>query len=255
MAMLSNLEYRLNYFIDAIVQPVFTTLIEILLWIAVFKGAGTQTIVGFEQNSFFAYALWAAFFGRIAASWMYEFRMVEEVYSGTVNTILVRPVSFYEYYFSQLMGYKVLTTAVSLLVPVFAVMIFDLPSQLLRLPMAILLCLYYLVLVHTMSFIISSFAFFLNKVNSITVAKNLMLWILTGEMIPLDLFPPTIKQVLLWLPFSSGTFIPVAYITGRVGIETVMQGFVSVTIGIAVAGIIGALLWRKGLAQYSGTGA
>lgn len=255
LAIVSNLEYRLNYFVDALVQPTLTTGIEILLWIAVFKGAQSQTIAGFGENSYLSYALWSAFFSRIATSWMYEFRMVEEVSSGSINSIIVRPMSFYEYYLSQLLGYKFITTIVSLVIPIIASLFFDLPTILIRLPLAALLCFYYLILVHTISFIISTMAFHFTKISSITVAKNLFMWILMGELFPLDLLPEPWKSMIIGLPFASGVFIPVAYITGRVGIETIYTGFISVTVGLIILNTFGAYLWKKGIESYVGTGA
>lgn len=255
LAIVSNLEYRLNYAIDAIVQPSLTTGIEILLWIAVFAGAQTSTIAGFPKEYYLSYALWSAFFARIATSWMYEFRMVEEVSSGSLNSIVVRPMSFYEYYLSQLLGYKLVTTIISMIIPVIAVFLFDLPTIYSRIPISILLCFYYLILVHSISFIVSCVAFHYTKISSLTVAKNLFMWILMGELFPLDLLPEPWKSLIIALPFSSGVFVPVGYITGRIGFETVMQGFMSVTLGLVVLNIIGAYMWKRGLETYAGTGA
>jgi ABC-2 type transport system permease protein len=255
LAIVTNLEYRLNYFIDALVQPVLTTGIEILLWVAVFKGAHADSIAGFSKDNYLSYALWSAFFARIATSWMYEFRMIEEVSSGTINSLIVRPMSFYEYYLSQLMGYKLVTTAFSLIIPVIAATYFHLPTTLARVPLATLLCFYYLILVHSISFIISTIAFHFTKISSMTVAKNLFMWILMGELFPLDLLPEPYKTTIINLPFASGVFIPVAYITGRVNIATVQRGFLSVTIGLIILNVLGAYLWKKGLESYVGTGA
>lgn len=255
LAIVTNLEYRLNYFVDALVQPIMTTLIEMLLWFAVFQGAQAIEINGFSREYYLSYALWGAFFARLAASWMYELRMIEEIESGSINGLLVRPISFYEYYFSKLMGYKVITTSVSLIVPLVAAYAFDLPTQFLRVPIAILLCLYYVMLVHAISFIISCCAFYFNKVHSFTTAKNLLFWVLTGELFPLDLIPEPWRQVLIALPFSSGVYIPVGYITGRVDFAMVQQGFLSVTLGIIVLNAFGAWFWNRSLKTYSGTGA
>ena len=255
LAIVTNLEYRLNYFVDALVQPILTTGIEILLWVAVFKGAHSETIAGFTKESYLSYALWSAFFARIATSWMYEFRMIEEVSSGSINSVIVRPMSFYEYYLSQLLGYKFITTIVSLTIPILVAYFFNLPTIYSRIPLATLLCFYYLILVHSISFIISTMAFHFTKISSMTVAKNLFMWILMGELFPLDILPEPYKSILISLPFASGTFTPVAYITGRVDISTVYTGFISVTIGLVVLNLLGAYLWRKGLDTYVGTGA
>lgn len=255
LAVASNVEYRLNYVVDAIVQPLLHAMIELLLWTAIFRVAGVTQINGFGLNDYMAYALWAAFFARIAASWMYEFRMIEEIESGTINSLLTRPISFYECYFSQLMGYKAITTFVSFLIPLTAVWFLSWPADLSRLPLAILLVFYYLVLVHSISFVVSCCAFFLNRIYAFTVAKNLAFWILTGELLPLDLMPSPFREWVIALPFSSGVYLPVGYITGRVELPAVLNGFVSVTVGLVVVNLIGWVLWKRGLRTYSGTGA
>lgn len=255
LAIVSNLEYRLNYFIDAVLQPALTTGIEVLLWFAVFRGAATNEIAGFTQDYYIAYAIWAAFFARIATSWMYEYRMIQEIDSGSINSLLVRPMTFYEYYFSQLMGYKVVTTVVSMIFPLAIIFAFQYPTQFSRLPVAFALVFYFLILVHSISFVVAGSAFYLNKVYALTGAKNLALWLFTGELFPLDLIPEPYRGYVIALPFSAGVYVPVGYLTGRLQIDAVWSAFSSVTIGIVVVNIFGVWLWRKGVNVYAGTGA
>lgn len=255
LAIVSNLEYRLNYFVDAVLQPTITTGIEMLLWFAVFAGAATAEIAGFGREYYLSYALWGAFFARICTSWMYEYRMIQEIDTGTINSLLTRPMSYYEYYFSQLMGYKFITTLVSMLVPLMVVLIFDLPTHFKRLPLAFALEFYYLILVHSISFVVASSAFYLNKVYAFTGAKNLALWFFTGELFPLDLMPEPIRSTIIALPFSAGVYVPVGYITGRLDVSAVWQSFMSVTVAIVIVNLVGAVIWRKGLKVYAGTGA
>lgn len=255
LAVTSNLEYRLNFLMDSVVQPVITSLVEMVLWMAIFKGAGATKIGGFGQDAYLAYALWATFIARITVNWMYEFRMIEEIDQGSINSVLTRPLTFYEYYLSQLLGYKAVTTMVSIIFPILILLIFNLPTQWERIPGALLLIFYYLIFVYGMSFCISCLAFFFNKVHSLTVTKNLALWLLTGELFPLDLMPPFWQKLFLSLPFSCGVYVPVGYITGRVGSDVLLQGFYTTTIGLAVVSILGWLLWRKGMKVYAGTGA
>jgi ABC-2 type transport system permease protein len=255
LAIVSNLEYRFNFFIDAFVQPLITVGIELLMWFAIFETANAAQIGGFSRDNYLAYGLWAPFLGRIAVSWMYESMMVEEVASGAINVILTRPISFYEYYLSQLMGYKIITTVLSLMAPLSISLIFSIPINYSRLPLALGLVFYYLFLVHTLSFVISTFAFYMTRVRSLTLVKNLTLWLLAGELVPIDLMPPAIAKILLLSPFPAGVYTPVAYITGRAGSELVLQSFISVTICTVIAMGVGAILWRNGLRSYTGTGA
>ncbi|MCK6594411.1 MAG: ABC-2 family transporter protein, partial [Bacteriovoracaceae bacterium] len=128
-------------------------------------------------------------------------------------------------------------------------------TDLSKLPLAVLLCFYYLILVHTISFLISCMAFHFTKISSFTVAKNLALWILMGELFPLDLLPSPYKEWFIAMPFSAGAFLPVGYIVGRVDYQQMLNGFVSVSIGLIVLNLLGYWLWKKGLDTYAGTGA
>ncbi|RZA09340.1 MAG: ABC transporter permease [Proteobacteria bacterium] len=255
LAIVSNLEYRVNYFTDAVLQPALTVLIEVTLWLAVFRSIGADTIGGFTQNDYLAYVLWASFIARITSTWMYEFRMIEEVEMGSINGLLVRPMSFFEYYLSQFLGYKLITTVVSLLFPVAAVFFFKLPTDFSRALPAFGLVIYYLLLVHTMSFCIATLAFRFNKVASLTVAKNLSLWLFSGELFPLDLLPEPWRGWFVACPFANAVYVPVGYLTGRVGADTLLTGYASTTVGLVFFGGLGWWLWRSGLRQYSGTGA
>jgi ABC-2 type transport system permease protein len=255
LAILSQLEYRLNLAADAAIQPALTALIEVAMWSAIFYGAGRTEIAGFPRESYLAYALWGAFTARITANWMYEFRMIEEIDSGLVNGILVRPVSFYEYYLSQFLGYKLVTSAVSLLVPLTITLLIPGPTQLERCLPAFALVFFYLVLVHTISFTMASFAFFFNRIHSLTVAKNIALWFFTGELFPLDLVPDPYRGWLMNLPFSSAVYVPVGYITGRLGPADLARGFATVAAGLLVMAPIAYWIWSTGRRRYSGTGA
>ncbi len=255
MAIASQLEYRFNLLVDTCLQPILMCISEIALWTAIFRSGEVDTLNGFSRGYYLAYALWAAFFARIAANWMYEMRMIEEIDSGSINSILVRPISFFEYYLGQFMGYKVLTSLISLLVPVTICLFVDSSTQLARLPIACLLAIYYLVLAHLLSSIVSSFAFFFNRIHALTVTKNFILWFLVGELFPLDLLPQKFRTLMIALPFSSGVYIPVGYLTGRIPLHMVWQGFLSVTLGLLFFAPIYSLLWNMGRKNYSGTGA
>ncbi|MEQ1876024.1 MAG: ABC-2 family transporter protein [Bdellovibrionia bacterium] len=245
----------MNFITDALVQPVLTTLIELTLWLAVFHSNGSETIGGFSREYYFAYVMWGAFLGRITSNWMYEHYMIESIDTGQINSVLARPITFFEYYWSQFFGYKVVTTAVSFLVPVAVVFFAGAEEQLWRVPLALLLACYYVFNVYILSFCVSTLAFFFNRVYSITMAKNLFIWLLAGELFPLDLLPEPWKSWLIALPFASGVYIPAGYITGRFGPELIYQGFASVTLGILFFGLLASLGWYTGVRQYTGTGA
>lgn len=210
---------------------------------------------GFSKESYLAYVLWTAFITRITTNWMYEHRMINEIVSGSLNSILVRPMNFFEYYLSQFLGYKSVTMIASFGIPFFVGLYFGFPFEALRFLGAIGLVLWYLVFALLMSFLVSIVAFQLNKVHSLTTAKNLALWFFTGELFPLDILPEPYRNFFMKLPFANAVYTPVAYITGRVDTHQLIQGYFSTTMGIFVLGTITTFLWNKNVKNYSGTGA
>ncbi len=255
LGIVTNLEYRFNFIIDAFIQPILTVGIEVLLWLAIFKTAENGLIGGFNKEAYLGYAVWAPFLGRVTISWMYESMMVEEVASGSINTILSRPLSFFEYYLSQLMGYKLITTFFSMMIPIFASLYFDLPIHYSRIPISLLLIIYYLILVHMMSFLVSTLGFYLTRVRSFTLLKNLTLLLLSGELVPIDLMPKMLAKIFLIFPFSCGVYIPLAYMMGRSDIELLKTGFLNVTYSILILGCLCVYFWKRGIREYTGTGA
>lgn len=253
LAALSQFEYRFNFVIDALIQPSILAFLEVTFWSAII-GAQSQ-LAGFDRSSYIAYSLWAAVFSRVAANWMYEYKMVEEIDTGRLNTLILRPFSFYEYYLGQFLGYKVVTCSVSILIPMVIVPFLNVPMYWDRLPLSFAMILYYLIFTHTLSFIVASLALYLTRTHSFTAAKNLLVILLTGEAYPLDLLPQTIKQILLHLPFAAGVYLPVGFLIGRVSESEFYLGFVSITMGLLVTGVIARVMWMQGIRRYTGTGA
>jgi ABC-2 type transport system permease protein len=157
---------------------------------------------------------------------------------------------------SQFVGYKSFLMIVSLFIPVTITMMWWPDAvDLTRLPLALALVFVHMFVIHALSFCVSTMGFFVTKINGFTAAKNIALWVLVGELFPLDLLPEPWKSIILSLPFASGVFVPVGYLTKRHDIDLVFAGFGQCAIGFLVLSTIGWLLWRKGLRDYTGTGA
>lgn len=255
LAILNHLEYRLNFFIDAYFQPIITTLVEVALWYGIWTHGGFSSLNGFGFESYMAYAIWATFVSRITTNWMYESNMMEDIETGKLNAILLRPFSFYSFYLSQFFGYKLAVIVGTLGVPVLVSLFFDLPIHLERLPLAMGLLIFYVWFAHTLSFLVACFCFFMTRAQSLTAAKNIALWVLSGELFPLDLIPGELGKWAMLSPFASGAYTPVAFIIGRVGLPEMITAFQSVGISLMVVGLCAHLMWRAGIRNYVGTGA
>src|ERR1035437_9243442 len=124
LAILSHLEYRVDFFVDTILQPFLSTCMELAMWSSILTVAGISQLNGFSRASYLSYVLWATFVARVTANWSYEMEMEDEIESGHINAILLRPISFFEYYLSQFLGYKLSTIGFSFLFPLIVTWLF-----------------------------------------------------------------------------------------------------------------------------------
>jgi len=237
-----------------VVIPISYFLIEVAFWTGLIEASGNELLAGFPARYYLGYFLYTILqLGSM--NWRLERAMIAEINSGAVNALLLRPSSFFEYHMGQLLGQKLITALVMLPVISFIAWVWDLPFHAERLPMVFLMGVCYVILLFSLHFAVASMAFFFDNVYSLNNTKNMLIWIFTGELIPLDLLPSSIREWVIALPFSCGIYLPAAYLSGRIGTDAFMRGFVSLAVGGVVFGLLARLVWKQGLRRYSGTGA
>jgi ABC-2 type transport system permease protein len=77
----------------------------------------------------------------------------------------------------------------------------------------------------------------------------------SGYLVPLDLFPPSVRAVLAYLPFRYTMWFPVELLTGRMGFVDGLQGIAMQWMWVAVIYGVCRLVWNRGLRRYSAVGA
>ncbi len=254
LGIISNLAYRFDFIMGFILFPVIIYAIEAAFWVGIFHASGQATIGGYHLADYLAYLLW--FLTQFGSMNLRSERVIiEEVNSGAVNSILLRPTSYYEFQLGQFLGQKILKSI--LMIPVILTIAawWDLPIHIDRLWPAMAMGYCYLIMLFTLNFCLASLSFFFENIFNINLTKNMVLWFLTGELIPLDLFPDHIRDILVRLPFAGGIYLPAGYLSGRVPLDQFLFGFVSIAAGTLVFGLVARIIWKQGLRHYTGTGA
>jgi ABC-2 type transport system permease protein len=79
-------------------------------------------------------------------------------------------------------------------------------------------------------------------------------FVLSGYIIPIDLFPPTLRVLVEWLPFRFQIGFPVEVMTGMHdrGAALALLGGQWLWVGVGAAGT--ALMWRAGLRRFAAYG-
>lgn len=254
LGIINRIAYPIDFFMAIAVTPLCYFIVEAAFWTGLIEVSGSKTLGGFPLSYYLGYFLFQVLqLGSI--NWRFERAMIADINSGAVNALLLRPSSFYEYHLGKILGQKIVTALVMIPVIIFIAWFWELPFHIERLPMALLMGFCYVILLFGLHFAIASMAFFFNHVYSLNNTKNMIIWFLTGELLPLDLLPYPLNKIVIALPFSSGMYLPGAYLSGRIQADTFYQGFISLAIGGIFFGLLARFVWRKGLRIYSGTGA
>jgi ABC-2 type transport system permease protein len=234
--------------------PICFFLVEAAFWSGLIKASGSNQLGGFPVSYYLGYFLYSILqLGSI--NWRFERAMISEINNGAVNALLLRPGSFYEYHLGQLLGQKLVTALAMIPVMLFIAWMWNLPFHVDRLPLVLLMGFTYVIILFSLHFAVASMAFFYDNVYSLNTSKNMIIWILTGELMPLDLLPSPLREWIIALPFSSGIYLPASFLSGRIELDIFMRGFLSLAIGGLFFGLLSAFIWKKGLRRYSGTGA
>jgi ABC-2 type transport system permease protein len=104
------------------------------------------------------------------------------------------------------------------------------------------------------SLAIGALAFFIEQATRVMDLWLTVYFVLSGYLIPVDLFPPAVRVVLDYLPFRYQIGLPVELMVGAHGRAEALSLVGRQWIFVLVTAWIVRLLWRRGLARFAAYG-
>jgi len=104
-----------------------------------------------------------------------------------------------------------------------------------------------------MQYTLSMFAFWTERASALEQFWFLFYLFLSGLVAPLEVFPPTLREIALWTPFPYLIHVPASVLVGLP--VDVGRSLLVMLVWSVLFGVVYRWLWRKGLRQYSGMGA
>ena len=255
------LEYRANALIGlfAILSGLF---IEYQIWTLIFESNATGTIAmsgsanpfNFEQLIVFIFL--SIIVGQLKSSWVTSAQMISEIREGIINKYLIRPISYFGYHLMMFIGVNSLYIIVymSLLVSfvvIYPGMLFNSLMSILGFAISLILSIY---LSYCIYFIMVCFAFWFGEVRSIVVAYNLGMLMISGQYIPIRLFPENILSIIQWTPIPYLVDTPVSIATGLIEYNEWTQHIMFASILSIILTSISLLIYRIGIKGYEAYG-
>ncbi len=104
------------------------------------------------------------------------------------------------------------------------------------------------------NFIVGCAAFFVESSLKLMDAWLVFFFVLSGYLIPIDLFPRRVRIVADWLPFRYQIGLPVELMTGAHDRAAAIGLLARQWTWIAVGIVLTVLMWRRGLRRFAAYG-
>ena len=261
MSWIQTLEYRANALVGAF--AIFSgLLIEYLLLSNVFKdeiqtGSPIQNFESF--NHLIIYIMMCMMVGQLKSSWHNSLMMIEEIRSGELNKYLVKPISYFPYNFMNFIGHNSLFYLVYFSIMILTPLVmgpgylFGGVLQIIGFLIALLISVF---LSYSIYFCMVCFGFWFGEVRALIIAYNMFTIFLSGQLIPIQLFPDGLKQFVMNSPFRFMVDFPVSIATAKsIDPYFLFQGVVTQICWCIIMYAIGKFIYSLGVKQYEAFGA
>lgn len=248
--------YRAN-FIMWRVRNVLQILLVFFLWDTVFASPG-RVILGYTREKILTYVFLTIFVKAL----VFSARAIDigsEIAKGDLMNYLLKPVSYFKYWFTRDVSSKVLNF-------IFAVVEFGLLAIILK-PPIFLQTNPVLLFSFIVSVVIAIFIYFC----LLLIISTIPFWLpeaawgghfllivvleaMSGSLFPIDVLPTTLQKFLYLTPFPYLVFFPIQVYLGNFSTIFILQGFLISTFWAVALWLFLKNLWKKGILAYQAFG-
>jgi len=248
---LSWMQYRGFFFLLA-----FGWMIPPLIYLFVWSTAADgKPLGGLTQSEFAAYYLALIIVNQLTYS-QTNWTVGDVIRSGDLNPWLLRPMLPLFHAISSEIAGKVVY--MSFVIPVTALLSVVLRPSWSISPKAAMAFVPALVLAWALRFFwgywLALLAFWATRADALLAVQDTLVFLLGGQVAPTALLPDAMRALAAILPFRYMLGFPVEVLTGQLDRAGLLIGFAVQGAWLAVALLMSAVMWRKGLHRYTAVG-
>jgi ABC-2 type transport system permease protein len=225
--------------------------IQIILWYAIFQVGGAQTIRGMTYADAVQYTIMSILFTQIRGGDL-DFELQEMIRTGQLSNYLVRPVGVVEFVYIRGLAPKLLVAGICLPLGMLIGHGFGLDPF--RMVGAMLLALIGNLIHYQISAALSTAAFLWEEAYSVLMVKNMLVNFLSGELLPLTLFPAAVSWIWKSTPFYLYVFGPTQYALGKWSHTEYLHALLIAGGWLVVGWILVRITWSIGIKRYLSLG-
>ena len=259
IALAERMTYRADFLLTTFLR-FLPTLTTILLWGAIYDGAGTQTLAGFTYEQMIAYLLIVNISRMFSSMPGLAQGIAREIRDGQIKKYLIQPLDLIHY----LLAYRIAHKTAYIVSSAFPYAVLfgighrffqgNVPSE----PVVWMAYAASLVMAFLVGFYfeasVGMVGFWILEVTSILWIVMTLNFFISGQMLPLDLLPPFWAGLLKALPFQYMAYFPAVVFLGKVRGAELAWG-----LGLQLFWVLFFLglcrwLYQRGLRRYGAYG-
>lgn len=209
--------YRMNFLMMA-AAGLIAIAIQVSLWRAVFAGSPSPVLAGFTLDEMTTYILTASLIA-LLLNHRVEHEVAADIMRGDIVTAMVRPIDYQvqKFFFGLPL---VLANLAFVGVPIIALTVlpFDMPLPPARnVPLFLVSVSLSIGIAFAIDFMIGCAAFWTASIWGLQVCKSAIVFLFSGQAIPLSFFDGLLGALAQALPFRSLVYIPACILLGKYG--------------------------------------
>jgi ABC-2 type transport system permease protein len=251
----SNLVYRWNFAVRSLFW--FSHLVVVfILWGAAY--AGNSAIGGYSFAQTLTYFVVIFVLQFFVGAFNEDYLISEDIRNGLINQFLLKPINYFAYRLSVFTAARVVSGAFGLLALIAALPFFrsylELPHEGWRIELAIPAMVLTAVIQFSIAYCFGLLAFWFLEIQGFVILSMAVETLLGGQVVPLDLLPPAVFNVVRYLPFFYQAYFPAAILTGRMARDMAVQGLAIQAVWAFILVCLAEAVWLRGLKHHTAAG-
>lgn len=250
---LDAIEYRTEFFVSVLGWGI-RIFIAVYLWLAVAEAKGGN-IGGYSFYDIMIYF----FIIQIISSFVFSrisFDITLDIYRGDFANYMLKPMNYLIFRMVREMSKNAFRTIMGMLIFGTLMFIFfdGIPLPLWKIPVAIVAIIGAYLVNFCLITIIAMSAFWVTSATRFAFIYFGILTIFSGILIPLDLFPPHIFQIIFYLPFAYIFYLPAKIIQSSQMTPELWQGLAIQWTYFAALSLVVLFEFRQGIKKFEAVG-
>jgi ABC-2 type transport system permease protein len=254
---IEQMAYRVNFFLE-IGSVMVSSVIVVLLWLAVYRSAHQESIGGYSPGEMVTYLLGGGFINSFLLTTAENPETSQSIQEGTLSNLLAQPMHPYSVWLLRDLGTKGFLVVLGVIgygvVSLFFREYLRPPSSAWMVGLLLVALLLAALLQFLLFEALSLLAFWVENTYGIRFTMRVIMAVAGGALIPLALFPAGVRAVLEWLPFYFLLYFPMQIYLGKIAPHEIAPGFGKELIWIAGLALANWMIWKRGIRHYVAMG-